>query len=108
VFINATAKANGSNIQQRTDSDGAGNIDNGISFYDPIDHVWQAYTRTHGLPADEQAENAVADVYDFAVDRYGVVWAGTEKGLYLLGNDTRGHEMWILHDLDVNGLVSLS
>jgi|GEM_PF-4086465 len=86
-------------------ADGAGNIDNGISFYDPIDHVWQAYTRTHGLPADEQAENAVADVYDFAVDRYGVVWAGTEKGLYLLGNDTRGHEMWILHDLDVNGLV---
>jgi len=89
----------------------------GIGRYDPSQKVWKSYTINHGLPsqqsdaiadskAQEVSSEKTAAIYDILIDsRDGLVWAGTQEGLYIFSNETEGQERWSLHDPSLQGEV---
>jgi len=81
-------------------------VQGGISTYNLTEQMWQTYTTDHGLPAHDEITDAVANIYTFAITHDNIVWAGTDHGLYMLGNNVPGYERWIRHDPEIDGRVS--
>lgn len=81
-------------------------VQGGISVYNVADQTWQTYTTEHGLPAHEEQADAAANIYTLAITYDNIVWAGTDHGLYILGNNTPGNERWVRHDPEIDGRVN--
>jgi len=84
---------------------GSENTQSGVGYYDITSDEWRTYGVEQGLPEKTDQAGVTEDIYIFIVDEDGIVWAGTEQGLYILGNDTSGHERWVLHDEQINNPV---
>ena len=77
-----------------------------IGYHNPADNEWRIYGVEQGLPENSEEEGIAEDVEVFTIDEDGIVWAGTNQGLYLLGNEMPGRERWVLHDSEINGHVT--
>jgi len=85
----------------------------GIGYYSLSEKQWRTYTIEHGLPislsaslsdgdiqnkAGDRREDITTDIFTLLMTDDGLLWAGTEAGLYIFGDNTIGQERWSLHD----------